>query len=67
MVNPILDVKQECRKLVENAIASAIKSGALPEAELPAFNIEIPSDVTHGDFRPMLQWFPHVLSIRRPK
>lgn len=50
MVNPILDVKQECRKLVENAIASAIKSGALPEAELPAFNIEIPSDVTHGDF-----------------
>ena len=50
MVNPILDVKQECRKLVENAIASAIKSGALPEAELPVFNIEIPSDVTHGDF-----------------
>ena len=50
MVNPILDVKQECRKLVEKAIASAINAGTLPEAELPAFNIEIPSDVSHGDF-----------------
>ncbi len=50
MVNPILDVKQECRKLVEKAIASAINAGTLPEAELPVFNIEIPSDVSHGDF-----------------
>ena len=50
MVNPILDVKQECRKLVEKAVASAINAGTLPEAELPAFNIEIPSDVSHGDF-----------------
>lgn len=49
MVNPTLDVKKECRELVEKAIHSAIASGALPENEIPSFNIEIPADTTHGD------------------
>ena len=49
MVNPILDVKQECRSLIEKAFAGAIASGALTEGEVPAFNIEIPADTSHGD------------------
>lgn len=49
MVNPILDVKQECRNLIEKAFAGAIASGALTEGEVPAFNIEIPADTSHGD------------------
>ncbi len=49
MVNPILDVKQECRDLVQAALQAAAASGALTEAEPPQFNVEIPADVSHGD------------------
>lgn len=49
MVNPILDVKQECRDLVTAALQAATASGALIEAEMPSFNVEIPADVSHGD------------------
>jgi arginyl-tRNA synthetase len=49
MVNPILNIMQECRQLVLNALQAASASGALPEAEAPAFNVEIPADVSHGD------------------
>lgn len=49
MVNPILEVKQECRDLVAAALRAATASGALIEAEMPPFNVEIPADVSHGD------------------
>lgn len=49
MVNPILEVKQECRNLVNAALQAAAASGALMEADAPQFNVEIPADVSHGD------------------
>lgn len=49
MVNPILEVKQECRELVNAALQAAAASGALMEAPAPQFNVEIPADVSHGD------------------
>ena len=49
MVNPILEVKQECRNLVNAALQAATASGALMEADAPQFNVEIPADVSHGD------------------
>lgn len=35
---------------VNSAMQAAIKDGALPEAELPAFKVEIPADRGHGDY-----------------
>ena len=49
MVNPILEVKQECRELVNAALQAAAASGALMEAPAPQFNVEIPADMSHGD------------------
>ena len=49
MVNPILDIKRECRALVEQALAAAMESGQLERSALPDFQVEIPADVSHGD------------------
>ena len=35
---------------VVNAMGQAISKGELPEAELPAFTLEVPADRTHGDW-----------------
>lgn len=35
---------------IKGAIGRAVESGALPEAELPAFIVETPADTSHGDF-----------------
>ena len=38
------------KEIIENAAKKAIADGVLPDAELTAFNIEVPSDRSHGDF-----------------
>lgn len=46
-------VKQVQDKLscaITSAFEKAIASGALPEAEIPSFNIEVPADRSNGDF-----------------
>ncbi|MCD8026772.1 MAG: arginine--tRNA ligase, partial [Clostridiales bacterium] len=49
-----MDTYNSAIKQLENAITAsiqkAIKSGALPEAEIPQFIIETPADRSHGDF-----------------
>ena len=47
--NPRAAALENARALLENAAAAARASGALPQAELPAFIVEIPADVKNGD------------------
>ena len=47
--NPRAAALESARALLENAAAAAMASGALPQAELPAFIVEIPADVKNGD------------------
>lgn len=42
--------KEQLINLITEAMNSAIASGDLPEAELPAFTVERPADRTHGDW-----------------
>ena len=46
----VLEAKEQARAMVERSVAAATQAGALPQAELPPFVIEIPGDATHGDF-----------------
>ncbi|MBQ9551935.1 MAG: arginine--tRNA ligase [Clostridia bacterium] len=43
-------VQNQIRAAVSQAFAACIASGALPEADVPAFNIEVPADRANGDF-----------------
>ena len=47
--NPRQAALDEARALLTAAAKSAMADGALPEAELPAFIVEIPADVKNGD------------------
>ena len=40
----------ELREAIEAAIKTAIADGSLPEAEIPAFALEVPADRSHGDW-----------------
>ncbi len=40
----------ELREAIEAAIKAAIADGSLPEAEIPAFTLEVPADRSHGDW-----------------
>lgn len=40
----------ELREAIEAAIKVAIADGSLPEAEIPAFALEVPADRSHGDW-----------------
>ena len=42
--------KEEIKSIIKNAALNAMKDGALPEAELTDFNIEVPANRTHGDY-----------------
>ena len=47
--NPRQAALDEARALLTAAAKAAMADGALPEAELPAFIVEIPADVKNGD------------------
>ncbi|MBP1555681.1 MAG: arginine--tRNA ligase, partial [Oscillospiraceae bacterium] len=49
MLNPQREAMDIARKLIADAAASAAKSGKLPQADIPDFNIEVPADSSHGD------------------
>ncbi len=46
----VTETKNSIKSIIKDAAAKAISSGALPEAELPDFNVEVPFDRSHGDF-----------------
>ena len=47
--NPRQAALNEARALLTAAAKAAMADGTLPEAELPAFIVEIPADVKNGD------------------
>lgn len=47
--NPRQAALDSARTLLETAARAAMAAGALPEADLPAFIVEIPADVKNGD------------------
>ena len=50
MSNLIQAAGDQLREKVGAALRALIEEGAFPQAELPAFAVEIPADKTHGDF-----------------
>ena len=46
----VKNVQDKLTASIASAFEKAIASGALPEAEIPSFNIEVPADRANGDF-----------------
>lgn len=46
----VKQVETQLKQLIIDAVSAAIKNGELPEAEMPKFIIEKPSDSKNGDF-----------------
>ncbi len=46
----VAKTKEQIKNSIKNAALTAIKNGELPEAELPEFIIEEPSNREHGDY-----------------
>ena len=46
----VAKAEQQLRMIVENAFRTCFEKGDLPEAEIPAFKVEIPADRSHGDY-----------------
>lgn len=44
-----LQATEDLKKAILSAMRKGIESGALPQAEIPDFAVEIPTDHTHGD------------------
>ena len=42
--------KQQVKETVMNALGRLVAEGKIEAVPLPAFNVERPSDVSHGDF-----------------
>jgi len=50
MTNPILDAKKECREIILAALGCCVSEGLLSADPISDFTVEIPADITHGDF-----------------
>ncbi len=50
MTNPIKSASNELRELLMSALGRLVSEGKIEAVPLPAFNIEIPQDKSHGDF-----------------
>lgn len=50
MSNLIKEASGEVREILLNALGTLVASGKVPAEPIPAFNVEIPNDVSHGDF-----------------
>ncbi|MBP1561296.1 MAG: arginine--tRNA ligase [Oscillospiraceae bacterium] len=50
MTNPIRSASTELRELLMSALGRLVSEGKIEAVPLPAFNIEIPQDKSHGDF-----------------
>ena len=50
MSKMVKEVENKLYEAIENAVNSAIKSGDLPQADMPKFKIEKPADKKNGDF-----------------
>ena len=48
--DPVDTAKKKAHALILQAAGQAVKNGVLSNIEIPAFVVEIPGDITHGDF-----------------
>ncbi len=46
----VAKAEQQLRCIIEAAFGTSFEKGDLPEAEIPAFKVEIPADRSHGDY-----------------
>ena len=46
----VKQTENELKSIIEQAIKTAVSNGALPEAEIPQFNIEKPANKDNGDY-----------------
>ena len=46
----VAESKQQIEKILKDAAQKAISAGALCEAELPPFKVEVPADRKNGDY-----------------
>ena len=46
----VFKTRESIKDIINNAALKAMENGSLPQAELPSFNVEVPSDRSHGDF-----------------
>ena len=50
MSNPMKSASDSLHEVLLKAIGQAVAEGELPAEPIPAFQIEIPGDTSHGDF-----------------
>lgn len=50
MSDLIKNASEQLKEIIMNALGSLVSKELVPATELPAFNIEIPADKSHGDF-----------------
>ena len=50
MSNLIKQASDEMREIIMNSLGVLVSMGEVPAEAIPAFNIEIPNDISHGDF-----------------
>ena len=50
LFNPIESAKSQVKEIVLNALGRLTAEGKIPAELLPAFTVEIPNDISHGDF-----------------
>lgn len=48
--NAVNEAKKEIKDIIMGALGILVSEGKLPEEPLPAFQVTIPNDSTHGDF-----------------
>lgn len=65
--NPRQAALDEARALLTAAAKAAMADGALPEAELPAFIVEIPADTKTAISPPTSPWPVHAAGARLPR
>ena len=50
MNNTIKEAKTDVKEIIMKSLGKLVSEGKLPAEPLPAFAVEIPNDVSHGDF-----------------
>lgn len=50
MYNAVNEAKSQVKEIIMNALGRLVSEGKIPAEPIPAFQVTIPQDVSHGDF-----------------
>ena len=50
MYNAVNEAKSQVKEIIMNALGRLVSEGKIPAEPIPAFQVTIPADVSHGDF-----------------